>query len=36
MTNLEIVEKAAREIFQTETPEQLEFFTKFIAFLLMG
>lgn len=36
MTNLEIVEKAAKEIFKAETPEQIEHFTKFLTFLLMG
>lgn len=36
MTNYEMVQKAAEEIFQAKTPEEIELFTKFITFLLMG
>lgn len=36
MTNHEMIEKAAKEIFNAETPEQVEHFAKLITFLLMG
>jgi hypothetical protein len=36
MTNYEMVQQAAKEIFKIETPEQVELYTKFITFLIMG
>lgn len=36
MTNYEMVQKAAEELFKAKTPEQVETFTRFIAFLIMG
>ena len=36
MTNYEMIQQATREIFKAETPEQVELYTKFITFLLMG
>jgi hypothetical protein len=36
MTNLEMIQKAAEEIFNAKTPEEIEHFTRFITFLLMG
>lgn len=36
MTNLEIIEKAARELFGAKTPEEIERCVKLIVFLLKG
>ena len=36
MDNVEMVEKAAKEIFHAETPEEVEFFVKFIALMFLG
>lgn len=36
MTNLEIIEKAAKEVFQTQTPEEIDRYVKLIVFLIVG
>jgi hypothetical protein len=36
MTNLEMAEKAAREIFNAKTPEEVEYYVRLIAWMFKG
>jgi hypothetical protein len=36
VTNYEILEKAAQEIFNAKTPEEIEHYVKFLVYLTMG
>jgi len=36
VTNYEILQKAAQELFNAKTPEEIEYYVKFLAYLTMG
>jgi len=36
VTNLEMLEKAAQEIFKADTPEKIDLYVKFLVYLTMG